>query len=138
MQDLKFKYQQISVEIEGQIEIWKIARLGFMLSVIQKKIPEVNFNSLLLMMFLSHFKYSDLNFIVFNNVTGDHKPHFVRIMLNRLAKIHLVEKVSFATDNELALLYPQNVYLLTPKAIKMMKKLHSYLDGTNNFLDYNI
>ena len=134
----KFKYNLKDPPTEGQAELWKISRLGFILNQIMQKYPEFSINSLLLVLFLSHFKHSCAEFMVYNNVTGNHNIAYVRIALNKLVKYNFVDKINLATDSQLALMYPENVYQLTAKGRSLANSIHLHMDGTNDFLNFNL
>jgi len=134
---MTFKYKAATTEITGESELWKIHRLGFILNQIQVKY-DIGFNELFLIMFLNHFKYADVGFIADNKVTGKHKFHYVKIMVNKLANLNLVDKTDFTLDKELAKLHPENVYSLTGVGRKLANKINEYLGDTHEFLNFEL
>lgn len=132
----KHKYKMLDPSIEGQADLWKVSRLGFILNKIQERYPKLDLSSLMILMFLSHFTYADAEFIKSNYVTGKHKLYFVNILLNKLAKSNLIDKVQLTLDRDLKKIYPDNVFQLTTTGRNLVKKIHYYMDGTGNFLSF--
>ena len=134
---MEFKFKEATTEITGQTELWKAHRLGFILNQVQANY-DIGFNELFLIMFLNHFKYSDVNFIVDNKVTGKHKFQYVKILLMKLAKLNLVEKIDFNLDKDLAKTHPDLVFSLTGVGRKLANKINEYLDDTHEFLNFEL
>lgn len=131
------KHKDATIEIEGEAELWKAHRLGFILSKVQEKY-DISFNELFLIMFLNHFKYTDIEFIADNRVTGKHKQNYVKIMLDKLVKFNLIDRTDFTLDKELKKLHPDNVYSLTGVGRKLTSNINEHLDGTHEFLNFEI
>lgn len=131
------EFKERTIPIPGEVEVWKIARLGYILSKLQKnRNPQFNFADLILLLFLSHFKYVDSDFIQQEKVMGNYKRARVYIVLNKLIKMSLVEKIQFNLDSEVTDLFAKRVYKLTKAGLALTAKIHYHLDGTDNFLDY--
>lgn len=130
-------FKDRSIPIEGQADLWKIARLGYILSKLQKnRNSMLNFSDLILLLFLSHFKYVDSDFIEQEKVMGNYKRARIYIVLNKIIKMGLAEKIQFNLDSEITELFAKRVYRLTKAGLALTTKIHYHLDGTDNFLDY--
>lgn len=119
----------------GEVEIWKLASLGYILAKIKDKYPKFSFNHLFLFLYLAHFKYLDANsYIDFQVFTHIKKSYIESLLLAELNRMGLIDKIDLnLRDSSFGDMLPKHVYKLTDVGSKLIKKIHRHLNGTDDF-----
>ncbi len=121
-----------SQQRDSCIDAWKIARIGFLLSKVK---TELTLNQLMIIMFLSFFKYADSGFMEFNCVIGGRKETFIKRELGILTKLNFVEKLDLNID-KIVDDVPSIVYRNATSGRALARKIWDSLDNTSEFFDF--
>ena len=133
--EAKGKYKLASVKSEKEIEGWKIPLLSFILKQTKNKY-DINLGELLLLMYLSYFKYIDTFTLVENSAVSN--TTFATRMLNRLHKFGLVDRVNFALEPDLYDVLPEYVYMLSKAGKRLVNKIYQHLNGVEQLYEFKI
>lgn len=133
--ETKGKYRLITPKKASSVDTWKIPLLPFIVTQIKQKY-DLSINELLLLMYLSFFKYVDAQTIAGNSAVSNVK-YAVR-MLNKLHKLGLVDRVNFALEPEIYDVLPEFVYMLSSAGKRLINKVYQHLNGTEEIYEFKI